>query len=156
MSESAIRVVAAGATALDLLARLHGACFDPGWSRESLARLLATPGALAFLAVTGDEAAAEPVGFLLARAAGGECEIISLGVVPAARRQGAARALLAATLAAAASAGARNCFLEVAADNAAARALYLGFGFREVGRRPGYYRNSGGAADAVVMARALG
>jgi ribosomal-protein-alanine N-acetyltransferase len=43
-------------------------------------------------------------------------------------------------------------FLEVATDNAAARALYDGAGYRRVGLRRCYYPNGG---DAVVLARGL-
>ena len=50
--------------------------------------------------------------------------------------------------------GARQCFLEVADTNAAARALYASAGFVEVGRRPGYYRSAGAAPrDAILMRR---
>ena len=47
-------------------------------------------------------------------------------------------------------------FLEVAADNAAAQALYARAGFAESGRRRGYYRRPDGSGlDALVMQRAL-
>jgi ribosomal-protein-alanine N-acetyltransferase len=44
-------------------------------------------------------------------------------------------------------------FLEVAADNAAARSLYAAAEFVEVGRRRRYYA---GGADALVLRRKLG
>jgi ribosomal-protein-alanine N-acetyltransferase len=52
--------------------------------------------------------------------------------------------------------GAKAVFLEVDEDNAAARRLYARAGFRDVGRRPGYYsQGRDHAATAVVMRRDL-
>ncbi|MFX8246689.1 hypothetical protein ABTL56_19205, partial [Acinetobacter baumannii] len=57
---------------------------------------------------------------------------------------------------AAGDAGAEGLFLEVAADNEPAIALYRSAAFVPVGRRAGYYRRPGGAAmDALVLRRAL-
>ena len=140
-----IEIVPAGATATPLLAQLHGGCFADAWDAAAVARLLAMPGAFALLAAR----AGEPVGFVIARQAADELEIVSIGVLPAARRAGAARALLDAAFARAQ--GATVCFLEVAAGNAAARALYLRLGFAQVGRRPRYY----GSEDALVLRREL-
>lgn len=92
-------------------------------------------------------------GFVLARAAADEAEILTLAVVPAWRRRGLGAALLAAAQRRAASLGAAQLFLEVAADNDAARALYAGAGFEAVGLRRGYYA---GGRDALVLRRALG
>ena len=46
---------------------------------------------------------------------------------------------------------ARKVFLEVAEDNAAARALYAKLGFQEIGRRRAYYKRPGGAVDALTL-----
>jgi ribosomal-protein-alanine N-acetyltransferase len=52
--------------------------------------------------------------------------------------------------------GARAVFLEVEEDNTPARRLYQRSGFREVGRRPGYYRQDRDkAATALVLRRDL-
>jgi [ribosomal protein S18]-alanine N-acetyltransferase len=80
-------------------------------------------------------------------------EILTVGVVPAARRTGLARLMLADLLAEAARRGAREAFLEVRVDNDAARALYRREGFEEIGRRRGYY--DGGRVDAVTMRKEL-
>ncbi len=131
------------------LAALHRACFilPPPWSEAAFAGLLAAPGAMLLAA---------PGGFLLGRVVADEAEILTLAVAPAARRRGIGAALVARFLAAAAARGAGRAFLEVAADNAAAQALYAGAGFAPAGRRPGYYRGAGGAAvDALVLARGL-
>ena len=90
-----------------------------------------------------------------------EAEILTLAVLPAARRQGLGSRLVAACLAEAGAAGAARLHLEVGAGNAAARALYVRAGFVEAGRRAGYYRGATGGAiggatgreDAVIMAR---
>jgi ribosomal-protein-alanine N-acetyltransferase len=78
-------------------------------------------------------------------------EILTVGVVPSARRRGIARGLLDALLDEAKARGAREAFLEVRIDNDAARKLYETAGFVEVGLRRGYY--DAGRVDAVVMKR---
>jgi ribosomal-protein-alanine N-acetyltransferase len=134
----------------DALAEVHARGFDHPWSAADLAALLDSPGVFA-LAARED---AVLRAFILARAIAGEAEILTLAVDPARRRQGIARALLEAATAAAAHAGAGVLFLEVAADNAAAIALYESAGFTQAGRRRGYYARSDGAAvDALVLRR---
>jgi ribosomal protein S18 acetylase RimI-like enzyme len=87
------------------------------------------------------------LGFIVTRRLGeDEAEILNLAVDSAQRRRGVATWLLGEALAAAP--GRRWC-LEVRETAAAARNLYQKFGFREVSRRPAYYRDSG--EDAVVM-----
>jgi ribosomal-protein-alanine N-acetyltransferase len=132
----------------EILAVLHGACFaDEQWSATALREVLAMPGAFGYLAVAADGA---PAGFLVALALPGECEILALGVDPPARRRGCATRLLDNLLADAAD---RAILLEVAEDNAAARALYSGRGFVEVGRRPAYYKRRGGEPVAALQLR---
>ncbi len=109
------------------------------------------------LAVDGSADDAVPIGFVLARAAGGECEIITICVLADARRQGAASGLVRAATGEAAARGAVRVFLEVAENNDAALSLYSAEGFEPVGRRKGYYRGADGqgAIDAIVMGRRL-
>ncbi len=78
-----------------------------------------------------------------------EAHISTFAVRPAWRHRGVGKVLLAALLRQAASLGAVSATLEVRAGNAAAHALYAGFGFRPVGLRKGYYKNNG--EDAVLM-----
>lgn len=140
-----------GPESAPLLAALHGQCFAEGWSADSMATLLATPGTAALATV--DENG--PAGFILYRIAADEAEVITLGILPARRERGLGAHLLAAALRAMATSGAAMCFLEVAADNIAALALYKGAGFREVGQRPNYYKEAGRAVDALVLRRDL-
>jgi len=122
----------------EALARLHAACFAESWSAASLRGLFAGPGVFAFACADG---------FILAREAGGEAEILTLAVAPPARRQGIARRLVQSAAAHAAGLGAGILFLEVATDNQAAIGLYEGLGFIPAGRRKAYY----GAQDALVL-----
>ena len=136
---------------LERLAALHGASFDEAWSAQSVGGLLAAPGSFALIAE--DKSRAQ--GFILARVAAAEAEILTLAVAPSARRAGVGRALIRQMAVQAAAAGASAAFLEVAAGNGAARALYGALGFGEVGRRKGYYAGPSGPADALVLKAAL-
>lgn len=144
-----VAVRPSGIEAADTLALLHEEAFAGDargeiWNAQSFRELLAMPGALCLLALSGDQ----PVGFLLLRIAADEAEVITLGVKPRLRRLGVAETLMRAGLAQLAERGAVRCFLEVAEDNLAARALYGGLGFNAVGHRRGYYAAGG---NAVVM-----
>lgn len=125
------------------LAALHAACFSDAWDAAAIAALLAGPGAFTFH--TAD-------GFVLARVAGGEAEILTLAVTPQARGRGLGRALLQAAIDRAAELDAEAVYLEVGADNPHALALYAGLGFAKVGIRKGYYAPAiSRDGDALVL-----
>lgn len=146
---SALRFEEALLPAAELLAVMHAEAFEEGWTAQSLEELLRTPGAAADIALEFDE----PVSFILTRAALDEAEILSIGTRPPAQQRGVARQLLAHHFGKLKSRGVRHVFLEVAASNAAAQALYAGFGFHEAGRRKAYYKRKDGREDAIVMRR---
>ncbi len=138
------------------VALLHGRCFSESWSEATAREILAMPGVFGLIASGGggggnDNAA----GFVVCRVAADECEIISIGVVPERRRSGIASSLLDAAQARARKEGAKNVFLEVAADNPAAEGLYRRRGFAQASRRADYYRRPDGRVDALIMARKL-
>ena len=141
--------------AADLLAALHAAAFSEAqsevWSKADIADLLMSPGVLAHLARERDD----PIGFILARIAADEAEVLTLAVRPDFRRRGAGRALVAAAAEAAEIAGAKVLFLEVAEDNLTAVALYESCGFRPTGRRKDYYVRAGARIDALALRREL-
>ena len=132
----------------EALAHLHASAFteDRPWSAAEFASLLSLPGTL----LLGDARA-----FLLGRIVLDEAEVLTLATDPAHRRQGLAGLLLAQFEEEARARGAAHAFLEVAEDNAAARALYEGRGYREVGRRPAYYARPRAPVAALVLARAI-
>jgi ribosomal-protein-alanine N-acetyltransferase len=134
------------------IARLHAVSFRRGWSDGEFERLLIERNVVAHRAARGGTLD----GFILSRIAAGEAEILSVAVAPARRGQGLARALLNLHLRRLAGLGAQAVFLEVDEDNNAARRLYARAGFREVGRRAGYYQHAGAnTATALVLRRDL-
>lgn len=134
-----------------VLAALHARGFDEPWSAESIAELMAMPGAFALLALVDES----PAGFVLVRTGGGEAEIITICVLPEARVRGLGRALMQAAMQKAQAAGADAMFLEVADDNQPAILLYRACGFEQVGKRPGYYARGAGRVDALIWQAAL-
>ncbi len=155
--QAAFELMAVDGTMIPVIAALHACCFAAPWSAASCARVMAMPGAFGLVATTRARAAggdAVPVGFVLARVAGAEAEILSLGVDPAWRGRGAGTALMTAVLARAGAAGAEEVFLEVAESNRPALGLYHGLGFVRVGRRPGYYRSGAGSGENAITLRA--
>jgi ribosomal-protein-alanine N-acetyltransferase len=124
------------------LAAVHAQAFPmpEAWSAAAMSEVLAMPGVSAWLEDTG--------GLLIARLAADEAEILTLAVIPPARRRGVARALLATAHGALSAAGATRVHLEVSATNAPARTLYAGFGYRITGRRRAYYPEGG---DALTL-----
>ena len=148
----AISVRAATGAEAEILATLHAECFDNPWCAGEFAKLMAMPGAAANLALD----AGEPVGFILTRMAAGEAEIITIGTRPFAQRRGVAKALVNHQFTDLKRKGVRTCFIEVAASNLGARALYASCGFIEAGTRRAYYERTGGPReDAIVMRREL-
>jgi len=134
------------------MAALHAASFQRGWSDDEFERLLLERNVLAHRATAGPRLG----GFILSRRAAGEAEILSVAVDPAQRGRGVARALLDLHLRRLAGLGTQAVFLEVDENNEPARRLYRRAGFREVGRRPGYYRQDRDrAATALILRRDL-
>ena len=132
------------------MARVHAAAMTTPrpWSATEFASLLSQPGAFA--------TDATPNAFALGRVVLDEVELLTLATHPGHRRAGLARLHLAQFHSLAAERGAAHAFLEVAADNTPARALYDGAGYTLTGTRRGYYpRAVGGAVNALIMARTL-
>ena len=136
------------------LARLHADCFTTPapWTAPDFAQFLSDP--TCFLLFR--EGSSELMAFALWRVVLDEAELLTLATRSAARRQGLAESLLREGMRMARQRGARSCYLEVAAPNAAARALYMKLGFVQVGLRRAYYgTNTGNPVDAIVCKAVL-
>lgn len=128
---------------LSVLAELHALAFAEPWTARAIGELLASSGTFAFRANDG---------FVLARVAGSEAEILTLAVRPERRRLGTGSVLICAAADEALARGAAELFLEVGRDNAAARALYGRLGFVMVGERKNYYATGTGShEDALIL-----
>lgn len=80
-----------------------------------------------------------------------EAHLLNLCIGSAWRGRGLAALLLDHVLGEMALAGADRAYLEVRPSNRTAIRLYSRNGFRQVGRRPGYYPHEEGREDALVM-----
>jgi ribosomal-protein-alanine N-acetyltransferase len=131
------------------IAAVHGASFQRGWGEDEVHRLLIDGNVVADRAMNGGKL----IGFILSRRAAGEAEILSVAIAPAWRGRALSRPLLDLHLRRLAGLGVRAVFLEVGEHNTPATRLYRRAGFREVGRRRGYYESG---ATALVLRRDLG
>ena len=135
-------------------AAIHAASFAYPWLEADFEQLFVASGTLADGAIEAREE--HLAGFVLSRIAAGEAEILTIAVAPEWRRRGVATSLLAPHLSGLTVIPVNRLFLEVEAENTAARALYASFGFEVVGERKAYYRTAGGPlAGALVMRRDL-
>ena len=132
-------MITATPTPAPALAANHPAAFPPHSARSDapIPGVLAMPGSFGFLEPRG--------GMILARTAAGEAEVLTLAVSPDQQRRGHGAALLQWAMAAVPP---MPWYLEVAADNAAALALYAAAGFTPCGRRCRYYHDG---TDALIL-----
>jgi ribosomal-protein-alanine N-acetyltransferase len=155
MAPAGLHIEPAAADDADAVTKLHAQGFYRGWPREEFAAYIADPERTPiYVACNGRHSVA---GFAMLRLAADEAELVTIAVAPKWRGKGIGGALLDAAFADLMLSSAKKIFLEVAADNASALALYRRRGFAEIGRRRGYYpRPDGEPATALVMARDLG
>lgn len=134
----------------ETVARLHAGCFSTAWSAEEFEALLSQETVFGFVAQLSGRPGQQSDGFVLARLAAGEAEILTIAVMRARRGQGLGRLLMEAVLRHLHAERAEALFLEVEETNRAALALYRRLGFTQIGQRPGYYSQFGGGG-AIVM-----
>lgn len=97
--------------------------------------------------------AGEPAGYALGWCGRGEAELMNLAVDSRRQGLGIGSLLIAWALAECARRRADEMFLEVRASNERARHLYELHGFRQCGRRRGYYSNP--SEDALILRASL-
>lgn len=130
---------------LDQIAELEKICFSDPWSIPMLEPELSNPLSLWLVMVEQEQV----IGYVGSQAVLDAADMMNIAVHPAYRRQGIAERLVQELVARLKQRGIYSLALEVRASNAPAISLYEKFEFKQVGRRPGYYRNP--KEDAYIM-----
>lgn len=146
----------ATAADLDALYAVETSAHVHPWTRDMLAAELSTPHARVWCALDAQGAVC---GLLVFWVIADLVDILDVAVHVRMQRQGIARAMLDALFALAAQHATTEITLEVRERNAPALALYARAGFIVVGRRAGYYSDTGEAAvlmSAPIHTRAPG
>jgi len=142
-----MKIVKMSAAHVPQIAQLEELCFSDPWSERSIASELENPLSLWLVA----EADGHVLGYVGSQTVLDESDMMNVAVGPEFRRQGIARALIEALIAALAERGSRCLRLEVRVSNESARALYEGMGFQKLGQRKNYYQNP--KEDALILGK---
>ena len=135
---------------LDAVAIIEARSFPTPWPADGYRRELTVNERAHYFVLTRRVVNERPlVGFAGHWLIAGEAHVSIIAVDPDWRGRGLGQLLLLNLLHVAAEQGARMATLEVRCDNHVARALYHKYRFEVVGRRPGYYRDTG--EDAILM-----
>jgi ribosomal-protein-alanine N-acetyltransferase len=138
---------------LDAVLAVEVRCYAFPWSRGNFIDSIAAGYMLQRLCDDDDR----QLGYFVAMAGVDELHLLNITVAPEQQGQGHARHMLDELATLARRGGARQVWLEVRESNARARAIYLRYGFRQLGVRRGYYPAAHGQReDAAVMSLALG
>jgi ribosomal-protein-alanine N-acetyltransferase len=127
--------------------------FGPeSWSASAYREELADRFQRYYVAAVGEDK--KLLGWAGLRVVADEAEILTIGVIPAARRHGVGTELLGELIDEARRRAAGVVFLDVRLANEDAQRIYTREGFTVVGRRRGYYDN--GRTDSLTMSLVLG
>lgn len=131
---------------LDAVMAIENVIYPHPWTRGNFGDSLAEGYHCWILEIAGEVA-----GYGVIAIAAGEVHLLNLSIAAAWQRHGYGRGMLGFLISIAREFDAARMFLEVRPSNAAGRVLYESAGFREIGRRRGYYPDGGRPEDAVVM-----
>lgn len=127
------------------VAALEKLAFSTPWSENAICGELDNEWAIWLVALEGDILA----GYLGVQFGPDGGDIVTVATDPAFRGKGVAKKLLQEMIARLRAKDLRYLTLEVRPSNAPALGLYESLGFRQVGRRPRYYRNP--TEDALLL-----
>ena len=130
---------------LDEVTAIESVSFPRPWSREHFIDELNSPRSYPLVARTADGVVA---GYICPMLVLDEGEILDVAVRFDCRGKGVGGVLVRRAIGELGALGARVVCLEVRVSNLSALTLYQRLGFRETGRRKGYYENG---EDAILM-----
>lgn len=137
-----------------VMADIHERSFERPWSAEEIVSLTAEyPRVQGIVVREGSPKGARTVALAIMRVAGGEAEVLTIGVDPPYRRRGYGRMLVEEMARRAYRERAEALFLEVDEGNRAAVSLYRKLGFEAVGERPRYYQHKDADPGAALVMR---
>ncbi len=131
---------------IDDVYEIEKSSFNTPWSRKSFEDELSNPNAVYFVATYDEKGAGYLGGWVIAD----QYDINNIAVLPEFRRCGIASELLKTLISFCKENKLSPITLEVRESNEAAQALYKSFGFKPIGTRNKYYRDTG--EDAIIMA----
>lgn len=132
------------------IAALERICFSEPWSEESFITDIRYNGIAIYIVAEWEKKIIAYAGLW---AVGDEGHITNIAVHPEKRNQGVGRKVMERLFQDAAERGVCRYTLEVRVTNFSALHLYRSMGFVEVGRRKGYYRDTG--EDALILWREI-
>ena len=136
------RAVPDDATAI---AQMESEYFSDSWGKKDIFSYICSDTGMCFTALDDGR----PIAYIIGRKIPPEGEIYRIAVREDKRQRGIGYRLLSYALKTERGSGVETVFLEVRKQNRPARALYLSYGFTEIGERKNYYQNP--TDDGVVM-----
>ena len=135
---------------LDAICAIEQRIYPFPWTRGNFADSM-----IAGYACTVMECDAALIGYGVVALAAGESHLLNLSVDAPWQGRGHGRALLLHHIDYARARGARIMLLEVRPSNNVARSLYRNIGFEQITVRRGYYPDTAGREDALLLGLAL-
>lgn len=129
------------------IAEMEEKTFGDPWSKKDIFSYICSDIGMCFTALDGGEV----IAYIIGRKIAPEGEIYRIAVREDKRGRGVGYRLLSYALKTELGSGVETVFLEVRAKNVPARALYLSYGFKEIGIRKNYYQNP--SDDAIIMVK---
>ncbi len=136
------------------VSELHASRFAKAWNDGEIHSLISQPSVFGFIARhDGQPVRGRPGGFVLAREAAGDAEILTIAVETRMTRQSLGWRLMLAAIQEVRRRGGKTLFLEVDENNIPAVALYHKLGFARAGERKSYYTHADGRKSTALVMR---
>jgi ribosomal-protein-alanine N-acetyltransferase len=132
---------------VEAVAALEAVCFSTPWSEASIRSELENPYSIWLVALEEEKLA----GYLGVQFGPDGGDIMTIATDPEFRGRGVGKRLLKTMVQKLQEKNLQWLTLEVRPSNAPALKLYEAFGFRQVGRRPNYYKNP--REDALLLTK---